>query len=120
MYRRVFNARDDVPGRFAVVVEVAVRLGGFIVGFVIFGGGDAGSTFIPTPPGPEMDALLPPLVLLSPGVPPAGRFRFCPRAIIKMLEFYEIRLLTSDYKSALEWRLYGTGSFDGAVLTSFG
>lgn len=38
MYRRVLSARDDVPGRFAVEVDVAVRLGGLIAGFE--GGGD--------------------------------------------------------------------------------
>lgn len=81
------SASDDVPGRFAVVVEVAVRLGGFRAGFVMSGGGgggDAGSAFIPTPPTPTIGAFLPPLALPSPDAPPAGRFKFCPRAIISL------------------------------------
>ena len=74
-----------MPGRFAVDVDVAVRLGGLIAGFEGGGGGGGaiGSSVIPTPAIPPSCAFLPPLTLPS---LPAGRFKFCPRAMMPVLE----------------------------------
>lgn len=85
MYRRVLSARDDVPGRFAVEVDVAVRLGGLRAGFEGGGDGTIGSSVIPTPMVPPSCAFLPPLTLPS---LPAGRFKFCPRAMMPVLKRY--------------------------------